>query len=170
MIVGKHTYGSEKILVYGKDSAKLNIGAFCSIAGGCSVLMGVNHRTDWITTFPFGHINKKHWKCSGEGHPAPGKDVTIGNDVWIGANATIISGVTIGDGAVIAYGSVVTKDVQPYCIVGGNPASLKKHRVTSYQRVKLLEIKWWAWPDKKIKENIYLLRSGDIEEFIKKHA
>lgn len=48
--------------------------------------------------------------------------VTVGDDVWIGFGAIILSGVTIGEGSVIAAGSVITKDVEPYTIVGGNPA------------------------------------------------
>lgn len=50
--------------------------------------------------------------------------VTIGNSVWIGGSATIVPGVTIGDGAIVAAGSVVTKDVEPFTLVGGNPARL----------------------------------------------
>lgn len=52
-------------------------------------------------------------------HYAP---ITIGNNVWIGSNAVILSGVTIGDWAVVAAGAVVSKDVEPYTVVGGIPA------------------------------------------------
>lgn len=54
--------------------------------------------------------------------------IKIGADVWIGANAIILSGRTIGDGAVIGAGSVITKDVEPYAIVAGNPARLVRVR------------------------------------------
>lgn len=50
--------------------------------------------------------------------------VTIGNSVWIGGNVTILPGVRIGDGAVIGAGSVVTKDVESFTVVGGNPAKV----------------------------------------------
>ena len=53
----------------------------------------------------------------------------IGNDVWIGYGSTIMSGVKIGDGAVIAAGSLVVKDVDPYTIVGGNPAKTIKKKI-----------------------------------------
>lgn len=57
------------------------------------------------------------------------KDQTIiGSNIWIGANVSIMSGVIIGDGCVIAAGSVVTKDVEPYSIIGGVPAKLIKKR------------------------------------------
>lgn len=60
--------------------------------------------------------------------PPTEKDVIIGNDVWLGANTVVVAGVTIGDGAITAAGSVVTKDVQEYTIVGGNPAQVIKKR------------------------------------------
>lgn len=55
----------------------------------------------------------------------------IGNDVWIGHGAIILGGVNIGDGCVIASGSIVTKDIPPFCIVGGNPAKIIKKRFKS---------------------------------------
>ncbi len=51
-----------------------------------------------------------------------GGDVVIGNRVWIGYRAIILPGVTIGDGAVVGAGTVVTKNVEPFTIVAGNPA------------------------------------------------
>jgi acetyltransferase-like isoleucine patch superfamily enzyme len=62
----------------------------------------------------------------GSGHDR--RPIMIGRDVWIGANVTILAGRTIGDGAVVAAGSVVTKDVEPYTVVGGNPAKLIRRR------------------------------------------
>jgi len=54
--------------------------------------------------------------------------VVIEKDVWIAANATILPGVRIGAGAVVAAGAVVTKDVEPYSIVGGVPAKVIGYR------------------------------------------
>jgi acyl-[acyl carrier protein]--UDP-N-acetylglucosamine O-acyltransferase len=78
-----------------------------------------------------------------------------------------MSGVTIGDGAVIACNSHVVKDVEPYTIVGGNPAKLIKYRFSQKQIEKLLEIKWWFWDDDKINNFTPLLCNSDIDEFIK---
>jgi acetyltransferase-like isoleucine patch superfamily enzyme len=106
--------------------------------------LGGNHNSDWVTTYPFGHIHQNIFNTfNGEGHPATKGDVIIGNDVWIAANVTIMSGVTIGNGAVIANNSHVVKNVDPYSLVGGNPAKLIKYRLTPEQIKKLLEIKWW---------------------------
>ena len=54
--------------------------------------------------------------------------ITIGDGVWLGARAIILPGVTIGEGAVVAAGAVVTKDVEPWAVVGGNPAKFIKKR------------------------------------------
>ena len=56
------------------------------------------------------------------------RPVVIHDHVWIGARAIICPGVTIGEGAVVAAGAVVTQDVEPYTIVGGNPARYIKDR------------------------------------------
>ncbi|HHQ4611771.1 TPA: CatB-related O-acetyltransferase, partial [Aeromonas veronii] len=56
------------------------------------------------------------------------KKTSLGHDIWVGDGAFIRSGVTIGTGAVVAAGSVVVKDVEPYSIVGGNPARHIKYR------------------------------------------
>jgi acetyltransferase-like isoleucine patch superfamily enzyme len=157
MIVGNHTYGTENIKVYQwGEGAELIIGKFCSIGGNIQVFLGGNHRTDWITTYPFGHTNTKVFNgFNGKGHPATKGNVTIGNDVWIGSNSTIMSGVTIGNGAVIANNSHVVKDVPAYSIVGGNPAKVIKYRFSKSQIDKLLKLAWWDLPDNKINEMFY---------------
>ena len=92
----------------------------------------------------------------GKSYPTKG-DTTVGNDVWIGYGATIMPGVTIGDGAIIAAKSVVVKDVEPYTIVGGNPAMEIKKRFSESKIKELLELQWWDWPIEKITENVQSL-------------
>jgi acetyltransferase-like isoleucine patch superfamily enzyme len=166
MSFGKYTYGTPAIF-WENEYAKLVVGNFCSIADNVRIFLGGNHRTEWVTTYPFGHIHTDTFNgYNGDGHPSTKGNVLIGNDVWIGGNVTIMSGVTIGDGAVIANNSHVVKDVEPYSLIGGNPAKLIKYRFTQEQIDKLLEIKWWYWDDNKINKYTPLLCNKNIDEFI----
>lgn len=151
--VGRFTYGfgNLAILQWGEGAA-LRVGAFCSLASNINIFLGGNHRTDWITTFPFGHIFQDQLGGEGiEGHPSTKGDVVIGNDVWIGQGATIMSGLTIGDGAVVSAFACVVKDVAPYTIVGGNPARQIKQRFDNEIVDLLLRLKWWELPNEDIK-------------------
>lgn len=159
---GKYSYADEDIEVSFAENASLTIGKFCSIARGCKVILGGNHRTDWISTFPFSALFPDSPDIPD--YQVSKGDVTIGNDVWIGANVTILSGVTIGDGAVIGAGSVVARDVAPYTVFAGNPGRFKKYRFNAEITAQLLAIKWWDWPDDQIREAIPILMSGDFEK------
>ncbi len=143
--IDRFTYGHENISIrqWG-EGANLTIGSFCSIARSVTIFLGGNHRTDWITTFPFGHIYEDTiGKFDIKGHPSTNGDVIIGDDVWIGHGVTIMSGISIGSGAVIATNSNVVKDVGPYEIVGGNPAKKIKDRFSDELKERLLKLKWW---------------------------
>jgi len=152
--IGRFTYGFENVNVrQWNEGASLSIGSFCSLAANVTIYLGGNHRADWITTFPFGHIFKS--ELGGEqikGHPSTNGDVNIGSDVWIGSGATIMSGVSIGSGAIIAANSVVTKDVDCYAVVGGNPGKQIKMRFDDEMIKRLLDVKWWDLSTEIIKE------------------
>lgn len=152
--VGDHTYGAENMSVFFQDEANLIIGKYCSIGPKLTVYLGGEHRTEWISTYPFSEF---HPEIKGYDYRISKGDVTIGNDVWIGHGVTILSGVTIGDGAVIGAGSVVASNVLPYSIVAGNPAKLIKYRM------KESIIEWWDWPEDVIYEAIPLLQSDNYE-------
>jgi len=146
---------------------KLIIGKFCSIATGATFMMGGNcgHRYDWIAQYPLDSFDDDY-----DGYEEnPPKafiskgDTVVGNDVWIGAEAMIMPGLTIGDGAVVAARAVVTKNIEPYTIVGGNPATIIKKRFSDKDIAILLKVKWWDWPEDKIKANLDALRSKNFE-------
>lgn len=143
---------------------KLIIGKFCSIAPEVRFIMdGGNHRMDG-STFPF-NIFGNGWEAHTptlEDLPIKG-DTIVGNDVWIGRRATIMPGVRIGDGAIISSEAVVVKDVEPYTIVGGNPAREIRKRFSSEVVQALLDIKWWDKDIKLINSYIGAIVSGDIE-------
>jgi len=168
MHIGKYSYTRNPFqILYGNPNASLVIGNFCSIASGCTIYLGGNHRHDWVTTYPFGHVyNEVFTTYNGEGHPSTKGNVIIGNDVWIGANVTIMSGVTIGDGAVIANNSHVVKNIEPYTLVGGNPAQFIKYRFQKEQIEKLLTIKWWDWEESRINQFAPMLCNTNIDDFI----
>lgn len=154
VIIGAYTYGAEFLTVCeAGEGASLVIGRFCSIAMRATIFLGCEHRTDWATTFPFGHqfVNELGGKEI-VGHPATKGNVVIGNDVWLGYNSTIMSGVWVGDGAVIAANSHVAKNVAPYEIVGGNPARHIKFRFSEEIRNLLTKLRWWDLPTDVIKE------------------
>lgn len=177
IIVGDYTYyddfenieNFEKNVKYLFDFVgdKLIIGKFCMIASDVKFIMnGANHLTDSLSTYPFS-IFGNGWEKAMEGKTFPQKgNITIGNDVWIGYNATIMAGVTIGDGAIIATNATVVKDVEPYSIVGGNPAKEIKKRFSKKTIAKLLELKWWDWDIEKITANLQHLTSNNIDDLM----
>lgn len=159
IIVGDYTYYDDpddvlnfmKNVLYHFDFVgdKLIIGKFCQIATGVRFIMnGGSHALNGFSAFPFAAFG-------GEWSQVPLKpeikgDTIIGNDVWIGNAATIMPGIQIGDGAIIASNAVVTKNVDPYSIVGGNPAKLIRHRFDQKTTQALLKIQWWNWDIEKI--------------------
>lgn len=168
MIVGRHTYGADKISIHHAPDRQLIIGSFCSIAENVTVMLGSNHRVDHITTFPFGHIHTDIFPFNNPNHPTSRGDIVIGNDVWVARGVTIMSGVTIGSGAVIASNSHVVSSVPDYSIYGGNPARLIRYRFSPSEIKDLLEIRWWEFDDCTIRGLLDCLCSCDIQEFISK--
>jgi virginiamycin A acetyltransferase len=148
---------------------KLIIGKFCAIAEGITFIMnGANHQMNGFTTYPFGIFGEGWEKVIPAIDQLPYKgDTVIGNDVWIGQYATIMPGVKIGDGAIIAAHAVVTKSVEPYSVVGGNPAKIIKKRFPDEMIKLLLELQWWNWEKKKIFENLEILTSSSDFESLK---
>ncbi len=140
---------------------RLVIGKFCAIAEGVTFIMnGANHRMDGITTYPFNIFGGGWEKVTPTLNQLPFKgDTVIGNDVWIGQNVTIMPGVKIGSGAIIAANSNVTKNVEPYTIVGGNPAKVIKKRFNDEVVDLLLKLEWWNWDEQKIFDNLEKLVS-----------
>jgi acetyltransferase-like isoleucine patch superfamily enzyme len=166
--VGLHTYGINNLnILQNRGSlAKVIIGKYCSLASDITIISGGIHPVDWVSTFPFRAKFDLEGKFE-DGMPYTKGDIIIGNDVWIGTGVTILSGVTIGHGAIIAAGALISKDVEPYAIVGGVPGKIIHFRFNEKQINLLLEIKWWDWTHERIVKNIPLLSSNNISNFIK---
>lgn len=164
--VGDHSYGNPSVMWWGED-AKLTIGKYCSIADNVSMFLGGNHRADWVTTYPFSALAALWPEAAGiTGHPGTNGNVVIGNDVWLASGCTILSGVTVCDGAVIGARAVVAKDVPPYAIVAGNPAEIVRYRFDPQTIERLLRIRWWDWPESRIRAAMPMLLSPDIGAFL----
>lgn len=173
IIVGDYTYYDdfddvshfEKNVLYLFDfmKDKLVIGKFCQIASGVRFIMnGSNHAMNGFSTYPF-KVFGGEWAEKDPMKVFSKGDTIIGNDVWIGNSATIMQGIKIGDGAIIGTNSLVTKDVEPYTIVGGNPAQVIRKRFDDETIALLLALRWWDWDVKKITDNLHIITSGNIE-------
>ena len=142
------------------------IGKFCSIGSFVSIGPG-KHPIEFVSTSPV--FFSEHKQCgttfADKSYYREMGNVKIGNDVWIGANAVIFDDIIIGDGAVIAAGAIVTKNVEPYSIVGGVPAKVIKKRFTDEVIDKLLNFKWWDKGEDWLKNNYKLFHNMD--EFLK---
>jgi acetyltransferase-like isoleucine patch superfamily enzyme len=142
--VGKYSGMNEHTYV-----ARAKIGAFCAI-GARTAINPFNHPTHWLSIHEFQyHPNSYDWVDEYKAMdrltrtPDMFKTVTIGNDVWMGHNVNVMSGINVGDGAVIAAGAVVTKDVPPYAVVAGVPATVKRYRFPEHTVARLIRSKWW---------------------------
>lgn len=176
IIVGRYSYYSgyyhghsfedcARFLRPDEGADRLVIGSFCSIGSGAAFIMAGNqgHRHDWISTFPFFWMSDVPAFAGALNGFQPSGDTVIGNDVWIGSEAIVMPGVKVGDGAILGTRALVTRDVEPYTIVGGNPAKPIRKRFDEARIAKLLEMRWWNWSDDELQRAMPILTSGDVE-------
>ena len=83
--IGDYSFGAP-VVIFFKDEGRLKIGKYCSIAAGATFVLGGNHRTDTITTFPLGRVSGDYRP---EEMPKSRGDIVLGSDVWVAANAVI---------------------------------------------------------------------------------
>jgi virginiamycin A acetyltransferase len=159
--VGKGTYGNLYVVTRDYQNVQLIIGSYCSIADGVKFLLSGNHQYNIISTYPYELLMLNLPEA---GIAVAKGNIVIGDDVWIGANALIGSGVAIGQGAIVAAGAVVVKDVEPYSIVGGNPAKLLKYRFNETIRHKLEQVKMEYIFEKAQKNNHFDLLHEVIDD------
>ena len=172
IVVGDYTYYDdpggpecfEANVLYHFDFVgdRLVIGKFCSIGAGTKFVMnGGNHHTTWMTTYPF-PIFGHGWEAAMPSSWPNKGDTVVGNDVWFGHDALVMPGITIGDGAIVATRAVVTRDVPPYAIVGGNPATVLRYRFDAPTIARLLAVRWWDWDVAKITRNVRAICGSEV--------
>ena len=169
--IGDYTYINLDTTV----DSNVNIGKYCSISKNVFIAPGT-HEYKYVTTHPilFNPFWRKQMNILEKDNYIKkiGKQdsiTNIGNDVWIGLNAIIMRGITIGDGAVIGAGAVVTKDVEPYSIVVGNPAKHIKYRFEStyVEELKNMQKKWWDYSPEELAERFEDMYN--VKDFIEKN-
>lgn len=156
--IGDYSYISS-----GAQMNNITIGKFCSIGPNCYAGMGMHPVDEFISTHPAFYSERKQngSTFASKNYFQEFAPINIGNDVWIGANVMILDGIKIGDGAVIAAGAVVTKDVDPYSIVGGIPAKEIRKRFSEDKVLHLQKLKWWNFSDKWFEENAHFFLDKD---------
>ena len=137
---------------------KLFIGDYVCIGAEAVILMGGNHthRADWFCLYPFMDFIEEAYIEKGDTH--------INDGAWLGMRAMVMPGVTIGEGAVVGANSVVTKDVAPYSVVAGSPATLVKYRFEQSVINELLSLKIYDWPVDKFEALKRHLCSSDLTQ------
>ncbi len=169
---GSLGYGS---YIGANSNISASVGKYCSIADDVKVISGVHPTSKFVSTSPvFYSLQKstsikyvKEQKFSEYKKINDSFDVIIGNDVCISAGVRILGGLTIGNGAVIGTNAVITKDVEPYSIVGGVPAKIINKRFTDAQIKFLEELKWWDMSEEWLINNVDLF--DDIDKLINYH-
>lgn len=168
--VGRYSYGVPRVSWKAGDTTrKLTIGSFCSIADNVRIYVGVQgrHPIDFLSTYPIGMVFGRPERVPGTTAATSAVvkgnlNVDIGSDVWLGLDTVILAGCRIGHGACVGTRSLVTGDIPPYAIVGGTPAKLIRYRFDADTVAKLLQIRWWDWPDEMIRKNLGLFFSDDV--------
>lgn len=143
-VIGSYVYIATNVII-----SSSHIGNYSSIGPGAKIGLGEHDHSDISTSLKVS--DKK--KSLLDGH------CSIGNDVWVGGGAVILRGVSIGDGAVVGANAVVTKDVEPFSIVGGVPAKLIKYRFDSTYINSIVDSKWWDTSPEDAKKIIKKLKN-----------
>jgi virginiamycin A acetyltransferase len=150
----------------GKNSHVINakIGKFVSISWNVTV-GAIQHKIKNLTTHAFPYSSAFNIV---DNNKFENIRTIIGHDVWIGTGAIIMSGVNIGNGSIIGAGSIVTKDIEPYSVVAGNPTKLLYKRFSQEIIVEIEKIKWWNWDKEKIQNYIQYFKQPLTMDIINK--
>ncbi|MEO5995228.1 MAG: CatB-related O-acetyltransferase [Chitinophagaceae bacterium] len=172
-VIKKSFIGRGSYVGYQTKIVNSRIGRYCTIADNVRISLGRHPSDTFVSIHPAFFSISKQGGYTFVNHSKYNEHVTvagstfnveIGNDVWIANNVLIMDGVTIGDGAIVAAGAIVTKDIEPYAIVGGIPAKLIRYRFSPEEIKKMNSIKWWTKDSRWISERAEMF--DNIQTFI----
>lgn len=171
--ISHSTFGDYSYCARHADIANATIGKFANIAA--QVRIGAtDHPLHTASLHHFLYRSNDYWEDAENDHAffahRRSRRAVIGHDTWIGHGAMIKPEVTLGDGAVVAAGAVVTKDVAPYTIVAGMPATPLRLRQPADIAQRLQALAWWDWSHEKLRVELDDFRAMTAEEFLEKHS
>jgi len=154
----------------------VKMGRYCSVSAGLQVF-GPRHRMEYATTCPaidsylglieahndFNNGQFDRSGCSFDLQPAP----VIEDDIWIGQSVALSRNITIGTGSVVGACAVITKNVDPYMVVAGNPARVIRPRFPEKLIERLLQSKWWEYDIRVLKVCDYKDPEKFLDDFAK---
>lgn len=169
---GKMGYGS---YIGNSCNIQATIGRFCSFGESCKTIFWKHPITyPYVSTSPIFYSTRKQCGYTFAKYQAF-KEIleppVFGNDIWCGSNVIFIGSVKIGNGAVILTNAVVTKDVEPYSIVGGIPAKHLKYRYEKEDIDFLIASKWWEKPIEWLEEHWTLINNLELfKDYMMNHS
>lgn len=148
------------------DGYPIKVGPYSALNENAYAFLGGMHDIKLVSLFHYHRV----MGVPGDPEPVLNKGpIVVGSDVWLAFESVVMSGITIGHGAIVAARAVVTRDVEPYEIVGGVPARHIGWRFDEPTREALLRIRWWDWPLETILERLDHLQSPDVAAFIERY-
>lgn len=148
------------------------IGKFSNIAAMTRINPG-NHPTERASLHHFMYRSAQYWPDQQDDETffdwRRQHRVTIGHDTWLGHGAIVLPGRSVGTGSVVGAGAIVAKDVPPYSIVAGNPATQIRPRFNAKIADRLLALAWWDWEHDRVGAAVQDFRALSVEAFLEKH-
>lgn len=171
--IGNTTFGDYSYCDRYADIANARIGKFANIAA-FSRIGATDHPLHTASCHHFLYRSDDYWDNATRDAEffahRRSRIAHIGNDTWIGAGAMIKPEVTLGHGAVVAAGAVVTKDVDPYTIVAGTPATPLRLRQPRDIADRLIALAWWDWSHEALRAALDDFRALPAAAFLEKHG